>query len=82
MLAIFPQFLKPQYGVLWLQAVVMWLIIATTQAAVYGGMALAGDRVRDALDARPAAGVLLARAVGALLLATAFYTAYEGWRLQ
>lgn len=82
MLAIFPQFLKPQYGVLWLQALVMWLIIATTQAAVYGGMALAGDRVRDALDARPAAGMLLARAVGTLLLATAFYTAYEGWRLQ
>jgi threonine/homoserine/homoserine lactone efflux protein len=82
MLAIFPQFLKPQYGVLWLQAVVLWLIIATTQAVVYGGMALAGDRVRGALATRPATGALLARLVGAILLATAFYTALAGWRMR
>jgi threonine/homoserine/homoserine lactone efflux protein len=81
MLAIFPQFLKPQYGVLWLQAVVLWLIIATTQVAIYGGMALGGDRVRAWLATRPAANVALARSVGVILLATACYTAYEGWRL-
>jgi len=82
MLAIFPQFLKPQYGLLWLQAVAMWLIIAATQAAVYGGMALAGDRVRATLDARPTAGAWVARSVGVLLLVTACYTAYAGWRMQ
>ena len=27
MLAIFPQFLKPEYGELWVQAIVLWLII-------------------------------------------------------
>lgn len=80
MLAIFPQFLKPEYGRLWVQAIVLWLIIAITQAGVYGGMALAGDRVRGWLDSRPAANMLLARGVGALLLAVAVMTAWEGWR--
>lgn len=82
MLAIFPQFLKPQYGVLWLQAVVLWLIIAITQSVVYGGMALAGDRVRAALATRPTAAALLVKLVGAMLLGAAFYTALEGWRMR
>ena len=81
MLAIFPQFLQPQYGVLWVQALVLWLIIASTQTVVYGGMALAGDRVRDWLSTRPGANALLAKTVGAVLIATAFYTALEGWRM-
>ncbi len=81
MLAIFPQFLKPEYGALWVQAIVLWLIIAATQALVYGGMALAGDRVRDWMEQRPDANLLLARIVGAVLLAMALLTAIEGWRL-
>ena len=81
MLAVFPQFLKPEYGPLWLQALVLWAIIAGCQAGVYGGMALAGDRVRGWLEARPAANLLVARGVGALLLAAALFTAWEGWRL-
>lgn len=82
MLAIFPQFLKPEYGVLWLQALVLWAIIACIQAGIYGGMALAGDRVRAWLQSRPAANAWLARAVGGLLLATALFTAWEGWRVH
>jgi threonine/homoserine/homoserine lactone efflux protein len=82
MLAIFPQFLKPEYGDIALQAVVLWAIIALTQAGIYGGMALAGDRVRVWLAARPSANAWLARVVGGLLLATALYTAFEGWRLR
>jgi threonine/homoserine/homoserine lactone efflux protein len=80
MLAIFPQFLKPEYGDIGTQAVVLWLIIATTQVAVYGAMALAGDRVRVWFAERPEANVWLARTVGVLLLATAAYTALGGWR--
>ncbi len=81
MLAVFPQFLKPGYGPLWLQALVMWIIIAVCQASVYGGMALAGDGVRAWLESRPAANLLAARGVGAMLLAAAAFTAWEGWRL-
>jgi threonine/homoserine/homoserine lactone efflux protein len=79
-LAVLPQFLKPEYGALGAQAVVLWLIIAVTQVAIYGGLAFAGDRVRVWLAERPAANAWLARGVGALLLATAAYTALEGWR--
>lgn len=81
MLAIFPQFLKPDYGPLWIQALVLWMIIAVCQAAVYGGMALAGDRVKAWLASKPAADLLLARVVGSMLLAVAVFTAWEGWRL-
>ena len=79
-LAIFPQFLKPAYGALWVQVIVLWLIIAVTQIAIYGGMALAGDRVRVWLASRASVNAWLARGVGGILIATAVYTACEGWR--
>jgi threonine/homoserine/homoserine lactone efflux protein len=79
-LAVLPQFLSPDRGDLGAQAVVLWLIIAFTQVAIYGGLALAGDRVRSWLAERPSANLWLARGVGALLLATAAYTAIQGWR--
>jgi threonine/homoserine/homoserine lactone efflux protein len=79
-LAVLPQFLRPEYGDLGAQAVILWLIIAVTQVAIYGGLALAGDHVRLWLADRPSANLWLARGVGALLLATAAYTALQGWR--
>ena len=79
-LAVLPQFLKPEYGDVGAQAVVLWLIIAATQVAIYGAMAMAGDRVRVWFAERPSANIWLARGVGMLLLATAAYTALEGWR--
>jgi threonine/homoserine/homoserine lactone efflux protein len=79
MLAVFPQFLKPEYGVLGTQAVVLWAIIAVTQVAIYGGMALAGDRLRRWLAVRPGADAWLARCVGSVLLAAAVLVAWQGW---
>jgi threonine/homoserine/homoserine lactone efflux protein len=79
-LAVLPQFLKPERGGIGAQAVVLWLIIAVTQVAIYGGMALAGDRARAWFADRPSANAALGRGVGMLLLATAAYTAFEGWR--
>jgi len=80
MLAIFPQFLRPEYGLVWLQALVMWLIIALNQLVVYGGVALMADRARQWLQGKPAAGTMATRCVGALLLAAAMFTGFEGWR--
>jgi threonine/homoserine/homoserine lactone efflux protein len=80
MLAVFPQFLKPAYGRLLTQAVVLWLITAFSQVAVYGAVVIAGDRGRVWLAARPAASARLAQGVGLLLLATAAWTALESWR--
>lgn len=80
MLAVFPQFLKPEYGGLWVQTAVLGTIVAVAQVAVYGAVALAGDRLRAWMRGNPGANTLLMRIVGGLLVATALYTAYEGWR--
>ena len=81
MLAIFPQFLLPG-AAMWRQIGVLWLIIAATQLTIYGGLAIAGDKVRGWLAARPTANAMLARTVGVVLIATAVYTASKGWRLR
>lgn len=80
MLAVFPQFIDPQRGPVWLQALVLWLIIAATQALVYGPLALAAAGARHWLAQRPSAGLTLNRVVGAVLLLTALWTAAAGWR--
>jgi threonine/homoserine/homoserine lactone efflux protein len=80
MLAIFPQFLRPEYGPIAAQALVLWLIIALNQLCVYGGLALMADRARAWLQGKPEAGMLATRCVGALLIAAAMFTGIEGWR--
>lgn len=80
MLAVFPQFIDPQRGPVWLQALMLWLIIAATQALVYGPLALAAAGARQWLAQRPSAGLTLNRTVGVVLLLTALWTAAAGWR--
>ena len=80
MLAVFPQFLRPEHGPIAAQALVLWLIIALNQLCVYGGLALMADRARAWLQGKPEAGMLATRCVGALLIAAAMFTGVEGWR--
>lgn len=80
MIAVFPQFLRPQAGGLALQAGAMALIIAVAQIGIYGPMAWAAGGLRGWLRANPQSQIRLCRAVGALLLATAAWTAWQGWR--
>lgn len=80
MLAVFPQFLHAQYGPLWSQALVLWIIIAITQVTVYGAVALAAAQARGWLVRRPAAGLVTARVVGAVLIGAALFSGFEGWR--
>jgi threonine/homoserine/homoserine lactone efflux protein len=80
MLAIFPQFLRPAYGPVWLQAVVLGLIIAGTQALVYGALALGATSARHWLRRNPEGQVRAGRAIGAVLLAAAVSTAWSGWQ--
>ncbi|MEW9624969.1 LysE family translocator [Rhodanobacter geophilus] len=80
MLAIFPQFLRPADGLLWLQALVLWAIIALTQCGVYGTLALLAGRVRSWMQGRPASGVLATRCVGGLLIAVVVLAGLEGLR--
>lgn len=80
MLAVFPQFLRPDRGALWWQVLVLWLVIAANQLGVYGGLALLAGRARNWLALRPAAGAVAARCVGVLLLGAAAFTGIEGWQ--
>jgi threonine/homoserine/homoserine lactone efflux protein len=80
MLAVFPQFLRADYGPLWSQALMLWIIIAVTQTCVYGGIALAAAQARGWLAGRPAAAIVASRVVGVVLVVVAVFTGVEGWR--
>lgn len=80
MLAIFPQFVRRDGGPIWVQAVVLGAIIIITQVAVYGAVVLAATRARGWLAARPRALAAAGRTVGALLVAVALVSLFEGWR--
>ncbi|MCA1489676.1 LysE family translocator [Sinorhizobium alkalisoli] len=79
MLAVYPQFLKPQFGPVWSQAAVMAIMIASTQLAVYGGLALAAIRGRDLLVGSPAVTVAVGRSAGLVLVLIAGLTIWQGW---
>lgn len=79
MLAVYPQFLKPEFGPVWSQAAVMAVMIAATQLAIYGGLAIAAGKSRDWLVESPQATAILGRSVGALLIAVAALTLWQGW---
>lgn len=80
MLAIFPQFLRPEYGVLWIQAVVLGVIIALTQTGVYGSVAVVAGGLRGWMQRNPEAGVIINRVVGMALILAAVATGIDGWR--
>lgn len=80
MLAIFPQFLRPEYGAIWLQAAVLWIVIAATQTGVYGTVAIAGGEARLWLAGNATATALAGRVVGSVLFIAAIFAAFEGWR--
>lgn len=71
MMAVYPQFARPENGSLALQALLMGAIIALTQLAVYGGVVLCADGVRGFLRGNGAAQVRSGQTVGLLLVAGA-----------
>lgn len=79
-LAVYPQFMKPNYGPIWLQALIMGILTITVQMAVYGGLALAALRGRDALTANHAATVWIGRGAGLLLMAVACLTLFRAMK--
>jgi threonine/homoserine/homoserine lactone efflux protein len=79
-LAVVPQFIKPAAGHIALQGFVLFLIGALAQLLVYGSMALAAGRVRGWLAGNAGTQIATGRMVGALLIATAAWTLFKGWR--
>ena len=79
-LAVYPQFMRPEYGPFWRQALVMGALTLLLQALVYGGLAFAAARGREALVSKPEVTIWIGRAAGWLLMAVAVLVLIEGWR--
>jgi threonine/homoserine/homoserine lactone efflux protein len=77
-LAVFPQFVRAEFGPVWSQALVLGIITVLMQGAVYGALAIAAGRGRDALVDNPAATIWISRGAGALFVAAAIFTAWHG----
>ena len=74
MLAIFPQFLKPALGPIWMQAGTLGAITALTQCGIYGALAVLAGRAGGWLGRHPGAATATARIIGVLLLGVAALT--------
>lgn len=79
-LAVYPQFIRPAFGPLWSQALVIGVMVAAMQFAVYGGLGLMAARGRDAMVGNPAFTIWSGRIAGLLLAATAVFTLWRGWQ--
>lgn len=77
MLAIFPQFLRPGDGPIWVQSGVLGGITALTQLGVYGALAYAASGASGWFARHPAAATVAARIMGVLLIATAILSASQ-----
>ncbi|TNM65740.1 LysE family translocator [Aliirhizobium smilacinae] len=80
MLAVYPQFLRPEFGPLVPQAAIMAVMTAGTQFAVYGAIAMAAGRARGMLVGNPYAIVWIGRSCGMVLMAIAAVTLWEAFR--
>ena len=76
--AVYPQFIRPHYGPLWSQALVMGIMTALVQLAVYGGLALAAGTSRTLMTGNPGATIFIGRAAGLLFIGVALLTAWQG----
>ena len=79
-MSVFPQFLKPDYGPLLPQAIAMGIMTVLVQGGIYGGLALAALKSREALVSNPAATIWIGRGAGWLLIAVAALTLWEAVR--
>ncbi|HEV2213445.1 MAG TPA: LysE family translocator [Gammaproteobacteria bacterium] len=78
-LAVYPQFLRPEYGPLALQAICMWVIAAGIEFGVYGSLVMVAGQVRDALSSKPMAVIMMNRGIGVVLMLGAALGALTGW---
>ncbi|MDB5585123.1 MAG: LysE family translocator [Devosia sp.] len=76
--SVFPQFIRPEYGPVWSQALVIGIITVLMQLTIYGGLALAAGRSRDFLVASPQITIWIGRGAGLLFLVVAVFTAWHG----
>jgi threonine/homoserine/homoserine lactone efflux protein len=77
-MAVYPAFMKPIYGPILGQAVVMGLLTIAMQFGIYGGVAMAAAKSRDLLVSNPGVTIIIGRVAGGLFLAVAALTLWHG----
>ncbi len=70
-MAVFPQFLRAEFGPFWIQALALGAITVVVQAAVYGSLGLIAAKGQDALVGNPSLTIWIGRAAGWMLVAIA-----------
>lgn len=79
-LSVYPQFMRPQFGSLAGQALIMGSMTTAIQLSIYGGLGLAAGNARDLLLTNPRYTILIGRAAGWMFIVVAILTAWHGWR--
>lgn len=72
--AVYPQFIRPEFGAVWAQAVPMGLITALCQLVVYGSLGLAASKGTAMLSGHKTLTIWVGRGAGLLFLAVAGLT--------
>jgi threonine/homoserine/homoserine lactone efflux protein len=80
-LSVYPQFLRPEYGPLWSQALVLGTLGVLMQLAIYGGMALGASQVRSFLVGSPQVTIWIGRVAGLLFVMVALFSAWHALTL-
>lgn len=80
MLAVYPQFLKPAYGPIWIQGLIMGVMTVLTQLAVYGTLAATAGSSRSFLVSNPAATAAVGRIAGLMLVLVSAFGLWHGWK--
>ncbi len=81
MLAVFPQFIRPQLGQIAAQSIALGSITAVVQIAIYGGVALAAAQLQVWLRGSSKSQTAFSHWLGGLLVLTAVWTLWMGWRM-
>ena len=76
-IAVYPAFIQARFGPVWSQALVMGILTAAMQFAIYGAVAVAAASGRDLLIRNPVATIWTGRALGAVFIIVALFTVYE-----
>ena len=76
-LAVYPTFIRPEFGPVWAQALVMGLLTFVTQFVIYGGLGLAAAKSRDLLVEHPQVTITIGRACGLVFFAVAAFTVWH-----
>lgn len=77
--SVYPQFVRPDYGPILGQVVVLGVLTALMQTGIYGGMALAAGRIRTGLAQNPGVTVMVGRVAGGLFILVAVLTVWHGF---